>query len=163
MPPERRLETERLVLTPLSLADESEHATACGRHADALRDTKLAHEHWRAHGFGHWAVRDRAGAFLGVAEVHYAGPGIDGIVEEELEAGWWVTETRRNQGIATEAMRTALDDLWSRAGATHVTAYIDGENPSSVRVAAKLGFRVRGPGHGRFGEPMTVYELRHGV
>jgi len=27
-------------------------------------------------------------------------------------------------------------------------------------LAAKLGFAVRGPGRGRFGEPMTVYALR---
>ena len=44
-----------------------------------------------------------------------------------------------------------------------MTAYIEeGENEPSRRLAAKLGFIVRGPGRGRSGEPMTVYELRRG-
>jgi RimJ/RimL family protein N-acetyltransferase len=159
--PEPRLLTERCVLTPLSLADVDEHAASSGRREDALRDTRLADEHWRRHGFGHWAVRDRtSGAFLGVAELHFAGPGIDGIAADEVEAGWWVTEARRNEGFATEGMRAAIDDVWERARVDHVKAYIDGTNPPSERVAAKLGFVVRGPGTGRFGEAMTVYELR---
>ena len=87
--------------------------------------------------------------------------GIEGIAADEVEAGWWVTENRRNQGIATEAMRVAIGDVWGRAGVESVTAYIeDGEAEPSRRLAANLGFTVRGQGHGRFGEPMTVYELR---
>ena len=156
-----KLETERCVLTPLSLADVDVHATASGRPQDALRDCRLAAEHWRRHGFGHWAVRDcTSGGFLGVAELHFAGPGIDGIAADEVEAGWWVAESHRNEGLATEGMRAAIGDLWDRARVDHVKAYIDGTNPSSERVAAKLGFAVRGPGTGRFGEPMIVYELR---
>ena len=58
-------------------------------------------------------------------------------------------------------MHAAIGDLWSRAETDRITAYIDeGENQASRRVAAKLGFAVRGQGHGRSGEPMTVYELR---
>jgi RimJ/RimL family protein N-acetyltransferase len=161
MEPEPRLVTERCVLTPLRLTDLEEHAAASGRREDALRDTRLADAHWLRYGFGHWAVRDRtSGAFLGVAELHFAGPGIDGIAADEVEAGWWVAELRRNEGFATEGMRAAIDDVWERARVDHVKAYIDGTNPTSERVAAKLGFVVRGPGTGRFGEPMTVYELR---
>ena len=159
--PEPRLLTERCVLTPLSLADVDEHAASSGRREDALRDTRLADAHWKRHGFGHWAVRDRtSGAFLGVAELHFAGPGIDVIAADEVEAGWWVTETRRSEGFATEGMRAAIDDVWERAGVDHVKAYIDGTNPPSERVATKLGFVARGPGTGRFGEAMIVYELR---
>jgi RimJ/RimL family protein N-acetyltransferase len=71
-----------------------------------------------------------------------------------------VTEDRRNDGIATEAMEAAIDDLFSRTDVETITAYIsDGGNEASRRVAAKLGFSVRGRGHGRSGEPMTVYTL----
>jgi RimJ/RimL family protein N-acetyltransferase len=161
MEPEPRLQTERCVLTPLSLADVDEHAGASGRREDALRDTRIADGHWQRYGFGHWAVRDRtSGAFLGVAELHFAGPGIEGISPDEVEAGWWVAESRRSEGLATEGMSAAIGDVWERAGIDHVTAYIGGTNPPSERVAAKLGFVVRGPGTGRFGEPMTVY-VRH--
>ncbi|HVC86212.1 MAG TPA: GNAT family protein [Gaiellaceae bacterium] len=158
------LHTLRLVLAPLRLADEGEHVQASGRPEDAQRDTRSADAHWSDHGFGPWSLRDREnGSFLGVAELHFAGVGIEGIAADEVEAGWWVTESKRGEGIATEAMRAAIDDLWTRTRTEHVTAYIDAENEPSHRVAAKLGFVVRGPGRGRSGEPMTVYEFRNGV
>ena len=126
-----------------------------------MRDTRAADVQWREHGFGPWAVRDRQGScFLGCAELRLAGEGIEGIAPDEVEAGWWVTEGRRNDGIATEAMEAAIDDLFSRTDVETITAYIsDGGNEASRRVAAKLGFSVRGRGHGRSGEPMTVYTL----
>ncbi len=158
------LETPRLILAPLSLSHEDEHAQASGSPADAARDTRAADEQWRQHGFGPWAIRDRQdGTFLGGAELRFAGEGIEGIAPDEVEAGWWVTKSRRNDGLATEAMRAALADLWSRTGTELVAAYIAPGNPQSERVAAKLGFVVRGPGLGRSGEPMTVYELRRGA
>ena len=126
-----------------------------------MRDTRAADVQWREHGFGPWAVRDKQGScFLGCAELRLAGDGIEGIAPDEVEAGWWVTEDRRNDGIATEAMEAAIDDLFSRTDVETITAYIsDGGNEASRRVAAKLGFSVRGRGHGRSGEPMTVYTL----
>ena len=70
-----------------------------------------------------------------------------------------MTEERRNEGIATEAMEAAIDDLWSRTDVQTITAFEDGQNEPSRRVAAKLGFAVRSTGRGRSGEPMTVYTL----
>ena len=151
-----------MLLSPLTPLDEAEHASASGRPSDALRDTGAAEVQWREFGFGPWAIRDlREERFLGCAELRLAGDGIDGIEPDEVEAGWWVAEERRNHGIATEAMHAAIGDLWSRAETDCITAYIDeGENEASRRVAAKLGFAVRGQGRGRSGEPMTVFELR---
>lgn len=156
------LRTARLNLAPLGPLDEAEHARASGSPADASRDAHAAEVQWREHGFGPWAIRDRRDdSFLGGAELRVAGDGIEGITPDEVEAGWWVTEDRRNEGIATEAMLAAIDDLWRRTDVESITAYIeDGENAPSRRLAAKLGFAVRGPGRGRWGEPMTVYELR---
>lgn len=156
------LRTARLILTPLSRLDEAEHRQASGKAAAAARDTRAAALQWRQHGFGPWAIRDpEQNDFVGVAELRFAGEGIDGIAANEVEAGWWVTESRRSQGIATEAMQAAIGDIWSRAGVERLTAYIeDGENEPSRRLAVSLGFTVRGQGRGRFGEPMTVYELR---
>ena len=70
-----------------------------------------------------------------------------------------MTEDRRNDGIATEAMEAAIDDLFSRTDVETITAYISDWENVYCRVAAKLGFSVRGRGHGRSGEPMTVYTL----
>jgi RimJ/RimL family protein N-acetyltransferase len=159
------LRTARLILRPLARVDEAEHARASGDAADALRDTRAAEVQWREHGFGPWAIRDRRnGGFLGGAELRFAGAGIDGIAPDEVEAGWWVTESRRNQGIATEAMQAAIADFWSRIDIESITAYIaDGESDASRRVAAKLGFTVRGPGRGRSGEAITVYALQRSI
>jgi RimJ/RimL family protein N-acetyltransferase len=159
------LRTARLILIPLSSLDEADHAQASGSANDALRDTRAADLQWRQHGFGSWAIRDRGdNGFLGAAELRFAGDGIDGIAPDEVEAGWWVTESRRNQGIATEAMRAAIADVWNRAGVDSLSAYIaDAETDPSRRLAANLGFTVRGRGRGRFAEPMTVYELRRDI
>ena len=156
-----RLETPRLILLPMGLLDEAEHAVAFGDGTEAARATRAAEAQWRAHGFGPWAIRDRRdNRFLGGAELRFAGDGIEGIAPDEVEAGWWVTEDRRNEGIATEAMQAAIADLWTRTEIETVTAYIGGENEPSHRLAVKLGFAVRGPGRGRSGEAMTVYALR---
>jgi RimJ/RimL family protein N-acetyltransferase len=154
--------TARLILLPLTRFDEAEHAKASNDAAAALRDTRAADIQWEEHRFGPWAIRDRSDdCFLGGAELRFAGAGIEGIAPDEVEAGWWVTANRRNEGIATEAMQAAVADLWTRTDVGSITAYIeDGENEPSRRLAAKLGFKVRGPGRGRSGEPMTVYELR---
>jgi RimJ/RimL family protein N-acetyltransferase len=156
------LRTARLILMPLRLLDEAEHARASRNADDALRDTRAADSQWRDHGFGPWAIRDRHdNCFLGCAELRFAGAGIEGIAPDEVEAGWWVTEDRRNDGIATEAMQAAIGDLWSRRpDFESIKAYIDEGNESSHRLAIKLGFSIRGPGRGRSDEPMTVYELR---
>ena len=148
-------------LLPLTGLDEAEHARASRNAEDALRDTRAAEPQWQEHGFGPWAIRDkRDDSFLGCAELRFAGEGIEGIAADEVEAGWWVTEERRNEGIATEAMEAAIDDLWSRTDVQTITAYIeDGQNEPSRRVAAKLGFAVRSTGRGRSGEPMTAYTL----
>jgi RimJ/RimL family protein N-acetyltransferase len=46
-------------------------------------------------------------------------------------------------------MYAAIDDLWGRTDVESITAYVEGgENEPSRRLAAKLGFAVRGPGRG---------------
>jgi RimJ/RimL family protein N-acetyltransferase len=92
--------------------------------------------------------------------VHLAYPGVTGLAPGEVEVGWEIEPDLRGRGLATEAMRAAIDDAWTRTGADHLVAYIRDENAASHRVAEKLGFSVRGPGSTRDGSPMTVYELR---
>lgn len=143
MPPVLR--TERLTLVPLDLSFVDRYHE---------RECAAAEAHWAEHGWGHWAIFD-GDEFVGGAEVHYAWQGVDGISPDEVEVGWLIVEHRRNEGIATEAMRAAIEDVWSRVGADHVTAYIAGENPASVRVAEKLGLSPRSRSPER-----VVYELR---
>jgi RimJ/RimL family protein N-acetyltransferase len=155
--PTPELRTTRLRLTPLA-PEHAEAYAAWMPDEDARRETAAAHAHWRAHGFGPWAVLERD-RFVGFAEVHYAGGGIDGIAPDEVEAGWVIADDRRSQGLATEAMTAAIADAWSRARTDHLVAYIRPWNAASIRVAEKLGFRIRGEGHARSGDPATIYVL----
>ena len=143
MPPVLR--TERLTLVPLdsSFVDRYDE-----------RECNASEAHWATHGWGHWAIFEGS-EFVGSAEVHFAYEGVDGISTDEIELGWVILEHRRNEGFATEAMRAAINDVWSRTDADHVTAYIRGENPASARVAEKLGLRPRSRNAER-----VVYELR---
>jgi GNAT superfamily N-acetyltransferase len=92
--------------------------------------------------------------------VHLAYPGPTGIQADEIEVGWSIVPELRRRGLATEAMRAAIDDAWTRTNAGHVVAYIRSGNEASHRVAAKLGFTRRAGGLTADGKPMTVYELR---
>jgi RimJ/RimL family protein N-acetyltransferase len=151
------LRTDRLQLVPLG-PEHAEPYAAFMAKEDARRETAESAAHWATHGFGPWAALE-GDRFVGVAEVHYAGEGVGGIDPVEIEVGWVITEDSRGRGLATEAMRAAIVDAWSRAGADHVVAYIRPENVISQRVADKLGFRLRGPGRARSGDPVGVYVL----
>ncbi len=134
MNPDPELTTARLTLVPLR-PDRSD--------AHDERECRLADEHWSEHGFGSWALLEPGGGLAGVAEVHFAHPGVEGISTDEIEVGWSIVERCRGRGLATEAMRAAIADLWTRTGATHVVAYIRPGNAASHRVARKLGLRRR--------------------
>jgi RimJ/RimL family protein N-acetyltransferase len=151
------LRTERLRLIPLSVEHAGEYAAFMAAD-EAQRETAASEAHWAEYAFGPWAVLEQD-RFAGFAEVHYAGAGIGGIDPREVEVGWVIAETLRGRGLATEAMRAALADAWTRAQTDHVVAYIRPENTISLRVAEKLGFRLRGPGRARSGDPVGVYVL----
>jgi [ribosomal protein S5]-alanine N-acetyltransferase len=151
------LVTERLRLVPLG----TEHVAAYSDfmpEEDARRETADSVAHWALHAFGPWAVIED-GRFVGFAEVHYAGEGVGGIDPREVEVGWVIAQDRRGRGLATEAMRAAIADAWTRAQTDHIVAYIRPENEISQRVAEKLGFRLRGPGRARSGDRVGVYVL----
>jgi RimJ/RimL family protein N-acetyltransferase len=145
------LQTERLRLVRLDESFAEVHDEA---------ECRASTRHWEEHGFGPWAILDDAGAFVGATVVHFAYPGVTGIATDEVEVGWTISPVLQNRGYATEAMRAAIDDTWTRARTDHLVAYIRPENAPSLRVAHKLGFTARSQGLTRSGDPMTVYELR---
>jgi RimJ/RimL family protein N-acetyltransferase len=122
-------------------------------------DTPELAAHWREHGFGDWRLAHDE-RFAGLAEIHYAWPGVTGISTDEVEVGWEIVEELRGRGLATEAMRAAIADAWERTGTDHLVAYIRPENAASLRLAEKLGFRFREHGLTRDGEPMLVFQLQ---
>jgi RimJ/RimL family protein N-acetyltransferase len=60
---------------------------------------------------------------------------------EGVEVGWWLARHLWGQGLATEAARAAVEDLFGRVGLARLISVADHENLASLRVMAKLGFR----------------------
>ena len=147
------LETERLVLRPLRPEDLAEHHARLGAdpgvtwHGRARTleesDAVLRHrvEHWRRHGFGLWAVRDReSGEFLGEAGLqHLEATG-------EVEVGYYLARAAWGRGVATEAGEAALRHGFAALALERILAVVRPENEGSKRVLAKLGLRRRGFG-----------------
>jgi RimJ/RimL family protein N-acetyltransferase len=145
------LETPRLRLHRWQEADRDAFA-ALHAHPDVMRDYGGPLERAQSdakldryiaafaqHGFARWAIKDRAGAFLGYAGVmpsppaHPLGP--------HTEIGWRLMRDAWGQGYATEAAAAALRDVFARCGLTEVIAYTAADNPRSQAVMARLGLR----------------------
>ncbi len=89
-------------------------------------------------GMGYWSIII-AGGFAGwvlLTPLDLHGP--------EIEIGWRMRRSVWGRGLATEAGRLVLDHALGRLGLAEVMADIDPANTPSLRVAAKLGMRVRG-------------------
>jgi RimJ/RimL family protein N-acetyltransferase len=98
--------------------------------------------HWRLLGFGYWAVEEKAtGNFLG--EVGFAD--MKRAIEPPLgttpEAGWVFASSAHGKGFALEAVR-AIHTWGAKKFQTSTSAcIIHPENESSIRLAAKIGYR----------------------
>lgn len=99
--------------------------------------------HWRARGFGLWAVEERAaGAFVGFAGL--AVPWFLPAVLPAVEVGWRLARGAWGRGYATEAGRAALGHAFGDLELAEVIATIFPANLPSVRVAEKLGMGFTG-------------------
>jgi RimJ/RimL family protein N-acetyltransferase len=147
------LETERLILRPLSLADEDD-VFIYQSDPDVVR-------------YIPWPVRTRkavrealarvptqtrfseTGDFMLHAIVHKAfgkvigqtNLGIDSKDDRQGEFGYVVSPAFAGQGFATEASRAILDYAFGPGGLHRATARIDTRNAASAAVARKLGMR----------------------
>jgi RimJ/RimL family protein N-acetyltransferase len=147
------LETARLRLRRWR-ADDLDAMTLINSHPDVLRwigdgsahgrsetEAELARfeQVWREHGFGRFAVEDRAtGELLG-----FVGMGIPTDVPEiipAVEIGWRFKRESWGRGLATEAAAAALRFAAS-VGLTRIVAVHVVGNDASARVMQKLGMR----------------------
>lgn len=97
--------------------------------------------HWERHGFGLWAVEQRAtGRFVGrIGLMHHddwtASP-------HDAEVGWVVARDLWGQGLATEGGRAALN--FGALGVTDFISIANVDNAGSQRVMQKLSLVRRG-------------------
>ncbi|MBB6147206.1 RimJ/RimL family protein N-acetyltransferase [Silvibacterium bohemicum] len=144
------IETDRLLLRPLTSADEPALAAILG---DA--ETML----W----YPHPLTRDEVGEWIERQLGRYEnGSGLLGLVEKrtgeligdcgavwqdvegvaELEIGYHVKRQLWNRGFATEAAKATIDDAFRRIGAGTVISMIRPGNGASRRVAEKNGLTL---------------------
>lgn len=148
------IETARLSLRPIEAADfEALYALwSDERFALAVLPAVPGREdvwmrllcnigHWRASGFGNWAVRLRdTGAFVGTAGVFDFRRDIEPAFDAP-EAGWGIASAHQRQGLGLEAVTAVLD--WSDAvlQTPRTVCMIGAANAPSLALAARAGFR----------------------
>ena len=94
--------------------------------------------HWDEHGFGLWAVEDKAtGELIGRAGLSYhrVGPG-------EPEVGWLIDTPWQGRGLATEAGAASIRWGFEHLGVRRIVSICTEENVESRRVIEKLGLRL---------------------
>lgn len=147
------LETDRLVLRPFRESDlpaytavlqTEEVRAALHLLADVGRErawTEMAMwlGQWELRGTGQWAVQEKgSGAFVGRAGLHcperHDWPGI--------EVGWTLHPGHWGKGYATEAGARTIAYAFGELGAQKLFSMILPENPRSIAVARRLGFRL---------------------
>jgi RimJ/RimL family protein N-acetyltransferase len=159
------IETERLLLRPLALADLDELVALQSDpevvrfidrldRAQAEQRLRIAEREWAERGHGLFAVVDRVkDRFLGRAGLKYW-PQFG-----ETEVGWVLRRDAWGRGYATEAARACLD--WGFASLTepYFTAMIHPDNEPSIRVAGRLGMSALRADVLR-DSPVIVYAMR---
>jgi len=161
------LETDRLLLRPLTTADLDEVAAmhampevvrTMGTYGRASTRARLERneQEWREYGYGLVAIVERAtGRFLGRSGLKYW-PQFD-----ETEVGWVLRADAWGHGFATEAGRACIEWGFRSFDLPYLTAMIRPDNDRSIRVAERLGMAPVRPDL-LFEVPVTVYSLgRH--
>jgi RimJ/RimL family protein N-acetyltransferase len=89
-------------------------------------------------GMGYWSIiaADGFAGWVLLTPLDLRGP--------EVEIGWRLRWAVWGRGLGTQAARPVLEHALGRLGLAEVVADIDPANAASLRVATKLGMRVRG-------------------
>jgi RimJ/RimL family protein N-acetyltransferase len=152
---EVRVETDRLVLRVLRLADFDDYLEVAAdpdtfkySHRGGMTSdeawTRLLRQvgHWSTLGWGLFAVEEKStGRFVGEVGLGDFRRGLGEDFDGVPEAGCTIAKWAQGLGYATEAMQGALDWIESKLAPSRTVCVIHGENRKSIRVAEKLGYR----------------------
>jgi len=164
------IQTERLTLTPLSLADMDDLLTLW-RDENFTRFTSgriLTEEeiwirllrdigHWSAMGFGNWAIRlSETGQHVGSVGLFDYRRSLEPPFDAP-EVGWGLRSDFHGKGLAAEALTAAL--AWSDQNIAKVrtVCMISPQNQPSIRLALRSGFRPYAQGE-YSGSVVDLYE-----
>ena len=96
---------------------------------------------WHFLGYGYWVVEEKgSGAFVGEVGFGNFRREMEPPLGDFPEAGWVLSPSSHGKGYATEAIGAALD--WAdRTLKTPIVCILAPENPASIGLLEKLGFR----------------------
>jgi RimJ/RimL family protein N-acetyltransferase len=135
-------------------------AIALVSNVEVRRAVARLERHWTVHGFGEWAVEEKAsGRLIGqVGLVHHpdwsAGP-------DKVEIGWMLARPAWGHGFATEGGRVALAYAFERLELERVISIAHRDNRRSHAVMERLGLSRQGEAHWR-GSHVFWYTIDRG-
>jgi RimJ/RimL family protein N-acetyltransferase len=145
------LETDRLLLRPLTVADLDDYVSMHSTpdvvrtmgpvsEPDAVARLERNEREWRERGHGLVSLIEReTGRFVGRSGLKYW-PQFG-----ETEVGWVLHPAVWGHGFATEAGRACLDWGFQNLDVPYITAMIVPANTRSIRVAERLGMKPLRP------------------
>ena len=165
-----QLETERLILTPMSQADFDDLLGLWGDPAFALplfpKPLDAEHVwlrllrdigHWQVRGYGNWAARlKQDGTFTGSVGVLDYRRVIDPPLTSP-ELGWGIAPRFQGKGLAFEAAQAVVGWCDHALRAPRTCCIISPDNGPSLSLAARLGYR-RSHDTTFHGSPIRVLE-----
>ena len=148
--PDTLLETERLILRPLTSDDRPALAQILGNaqvmqySVAGVLSEKATGEFiewcqysYHQHGFGPWAVVEKSSA----AVAGFCGLNAEQVDDaDEIELGYRLAPAFWGRGLGTEAARAALRHAFEHLHVASVIAIVQPGNVASVRVIKKLGY-----------------------
>lgn len=168
-----RLETPRLVLREVRLADFDDYVTQMtnpemARWMTPLPDRRTAwrlfaalNGQWSLTGAGWWGIELPAEEKLvGLVGAFFRETTL-GQADAPIELGWVVYRPFWRQGIAREAAGAALAWAFRSHPVPRAIAYIDGKNEASIKVSEAIGMQFDGMAD-FYGEPTTRYAIARG-
>jgi RimJ/RimL family protein N-acetyltransferase len=158
MPASHRLTTERLTLTPPTMADFEDSAALWAdpevvrfisgtpsTRTEAWSRFQRQVGGWALLGYGAWTVRETAsGRYVGEIGFGNFKREITPDLGDAPEAGWVLAPWSHGKGFASEAVATALAWGDARFESPRTVCIIDPDNAASLRVAEKAGYRIYG-------------------
>ena len=147
------IKTERLVLRPLELSDAPAFSQLASDYDIAKMTGSLPHpmplysaefkimslRNRKQRGLAYpYAITLDGGELIGVMDLFRSAP------NAALEIGYWIGKPYWGQGLSTEAARAVITEARETLGVEALIAGAFADNPASLRVLEKLGFKQTG-------------------
>ena len=99
---------------------------------------------WTLFGYGAWVARDATGRLIGELGLMETRRAITPSIDATPEVGWTLAGDAQGKGYASEALAAIL--AWTDTRIPATTCIIDPANAPSIRLAERLGYRLRTQG-----------------